>query len=115
MEDEIKIGEYVRTDEGYIYEFTKEINEDVQMQDFILCNDGKTKTHSFNIIDLIGEEDYVNGYRIIALTRTKENEIIVCIYKDSENMICKTFNQDNIVSILTKEQFANNQYNIVKE
>ena len=51
--EEIKVGEYVRTKEGNIYKYTDEIRNDIQLQEFILCNKGKAIKHSPNIIDLI--------------------------------------------------------------
>lgn len=55
MMDRIEVGEYVRTERGVIYKYTEEEKEDIMLQDFRLCNDGKIVKHSFNIIDLIEE------------------------------------------------------------
>lgn len=59
--------------------------------------------------------DYVNGYKVIALTRLNEKEISICIYKDTEVMKCIILQDKDIKTILTKEQFKNAEYRIPKE
>ena len=67
--------------------------------------------HSKNIIDLIEVEDYVNGYKIIAINY-KENYITIQnINEFGENGI-KVLQEDEIETILTKELYEQNCYNV---
>lgn len=117
--EEIKVGEYVRTDRGVIYEYTEEEKNDIMMQDFRLCNDGKIVKHG-RIIDLIEEGDYVNGFKI-----TKKAFKI--LYTDSimeiemynsfmpnggihyQNVM---FFEEDIKTIVTKEMFNQVKYEV---
>lgn len=58
--DEIKVGEYVRTDDGLLFKADEYWYYECLPK---LDNDTKSKLtkHSPNIIDLIEENDYVNG------------------------------------------------------
>ena len=71
--------------------------------------------HSKNIIDLIEVGDYVNGYKV----RGKTNEkVVVDYYCYSEELAggnWLTFYKANIISIVTKEQFASMEYKVKEE
>ena len=105
--EEIKLGEYCRTDTGEIY----------IMKYFIKEFDYSKIKHSKNIIDLIEVGDYVNGYKVYDIS----TEYLVDINKDGkilhiekEGFINATITEgeDNIKSICTKEQFAAAEYKL---
>ena len=109
---EIKVGEYVKSTDGFIAK-VEEIDEDFIDFDspIIIGYDGLCSyfgrdqlhfiaKHSFNIIDLIEEGDYVNGQKAVGISSgwidTKEDVI----------------RKDHIKTILTKEMFQNNEYRV---
>ena len=121
MEDEIKVGEYVRIDNGMIikYEFLEESEnfevffgqkgkgftfEDMEeFEDFIRQRIIK---HSKNIIDLIEEGDYVNGKYVYSIGTAIGNLPII-------NHTDGTFTPSNLIeSIVTKEQMAQMEYKV---
>lgn len=67
--DEISIGEYVRTDNGIIGKYVKyrgwqdTIETNNKWIGFDINKD--IVKHSKNIIDLVEEGDYVNGYKVL--------------------------------------------------
>lgn len=119
---EIQVGEYVRTNQGYIakledidkefmyfdnvimcyYEETKLLPINVEMLDgiFLKAEDYVVK-HSFNIIDLIEEGDFVNDKKV------KINYKDAILFEDGENIV-----EQQIKSILTKEQFQAMEYEV---
>ncbi len=115
--EEIKNGEYVRTSEGYILENTfrghKGIIEHLENGDRdYIYEFGKILKHSKNIIDLIEKDDIVNGYRVIELIRLNSEEISVCVYKNKEYMHCEILKEKDIKTILTKERYESNCYEV---
>ena len=56
----------------------------------------------------------MDGYKILELKKAiRQNDTIyICIYKDTEHTIWRTINDNNIKSILTKEQYKANAYKI---
>ena len=74
---EIKVGEYVRTSIGIIYKLTKKKQEEIEnYPKFLQYIEQKSIVkHSFNIIDLIEEGDYVNGYKVDEI---RNNYYIYC-------------------------------------
>ena len=121
---EIEIGEYVRINNDFrlialgIGKVIK-INQDtiyVKMNfelpfAFKLENIAK---HSKNLIYLVEDGDYVNGYKIIAINY-KENYITIQnINEFGENGI-KVLQEDEIKTILTKEQMEANCYTVERK
>ena len=120
----IEVGEYVRINNDFrlialgIGKVIK-INQDtiyVKMNfelpfAFKLENIAK---HSKNLIDLVEDGDYVNGYKIIAINY-KENYITIQnINEFGENGI-KVLQEDEIKTILTKEQMEANCYTVERK
>lgn len=120
----IEVGEYVRINNDFriialgIGKVIK-INQDtiyVKMNfelpfAFKLENIAK---HSKNLIDLVEDGDYVNGYKIIAINY-KENYITIQnINEFGENGI-KVLQEDEIKTILTKEQMEANCYTLERK
>ncbi len=110
---EIEVGEYIRTKNGIIrkVETIKSGKRQFTRTIETLIN-GKFKPdnivkHSKNIIDLIEVGDYVDG-----------NEVVGFLYnaRNKEKAKCRTyfgdFGNEEIKSIVTKEQFANIEYKV---
>lgn len=109
----LEVGMYVRTDNGIIgkiYEkngnmFTyKDSNRDYITYDLLHSEIIKA---SFDIIDILEEGDYVNGFKVIDIV---ENDIYVSdYYAESCIGIVKV---KDIKSIVTKEQFEQMAYKV---
>lgn len=116
--EEIKIGEYVRTKNGYIAKFIH-VNNTLGVLEFdktiweksyvpkqtISFSDLKKRVikHSFNIIDLIEVGDYVNGAEVIWVN----DHYVHCNERDTID-----YTENEIKSIVTKEQFENAEYKL---
>ena len=125
MED-IKEGEYIRTEKGTIAKIT-DIEWDLLYE--ILSKKPKYKhwvsdkqcyteyitKHSPNIIDLIEIGDYVNDYKVIKIDWYEPitDKLQKYVQVESNKMI-NIFYADTIKSIVTKERFKSMEY-IVKE
>lgn len=83
----------------------------------------KVVKHSKQLIDLIEIGDYVNGYRILAIEDSiYKNSKRILIYKNQKEKYerwiyiqeydGKIHTQDDLVEILTKEQFDANCYKV---
>lgn len=110
---EIEVGEYVRTNNGYIFYIDRKEKLDGLM--FLDAQYGKIKQHSKNITDLIEVGDYVNGYKVVDIMENMETgEIHLEMTSDYTNEIigdCTIYN-DDIKSIVTHEQFASIEYKV---
>ena len=129
---EIKVGEYVRTRDGRIFKL-KQINEGYLIEDIeyggLGCFIEYAVKHSFNIIDLIEDEDFV----ILEYKSPKYRERIKRIFEVSKideyisfknvhcGFNCKVGDKkiiDNICknvkikSIVTHEQFQSVEYRL---
>ena len=115
----IEVGEYVRTENGYIRKIVTErldgclvdksyYNEIIQDNTLGIIENEDIVKHSKNIIDLIEVGDYVNGEKVYSRCNSKlwldgdEGEILIVDGKPDEP----------IISIVTKEQFANIEYRL---
>ena len=125
--DEIKVGEYVRTKQGYIaklqeilvnvgsYFFDRTIQK-VCGDDWNAISENTLKKeivkHSFNILDLIEVGDYVNGWKV----EMKAKDCITGKWYVSEDGGDDYYDHvafnEQIKSILTKEQFEANAYKL---
>ena len=108
--EEIKVGEYVRTKDGYIGKVQKlkpdcEYNQNYLISDNVMASNytENIAKHSPNIIDLIEEGDYVNG-KLIHKVDIRENSAYI-YYGNG-----KTFCDYQIKDIVTKEQFEQMKY-----
>lgn len=127
MEDEIEVGEYVKTHNGDIHKVIG-IREEVKEGKRIYSHkayylDSKKGSlteafiikHSKNIKDLIEEGDYVNGYRVVDIMEDmKTGELhleMTSDYTNPEIGDCTIYNKD-IKTIVTHEQFAQNEYKV---
>lgn len=126
---ELKVGMYVRTKEGYIakllhYGYNTGISGKIHLFDrqirdisdlvyetdnFLWDKELKKyiKNYSYDILDLLEEGDYVNGYYVEDVLKTFVNVAVGSNYFQSP-----TIYEKDIKSIVTKEQFENMEYKI---
>ena len=101
----MKVGDYVRTKFGEIgkLENIGEYNINIKIGKHIQVI-AKTEDYksSPNIIDLIEVGDYVNGYLVVGIVDSK---IIT-------NSLILTFSEENIKTVITKEQFSQMEYKV---
>lgn len=130
---EIEVKEYVRTNKGNIgkvVEIRLGLNKDTELYQTIYILDNGLWTildyivkHSKQLIDLIEVGDFVNGYRVLAIKSSiYENSKRILIYRNEREkyerwIYIQEYNgriktQDDIVVILTKEQYMANCYKV---
>lgn len=120
---DIEVNEYVRTKDGEIHKVI-EIKENryiTNFDDYFYYrydnNMGGFKSniakHSKQLIDLIKKGDIVNGYRVINVTNEGICPSGKCIDIDSskDSSECTLWEED-IKTILTKEQYMANCYKV---
>lgn len=107
--EEIQVGEFVRFEDGKIERVTYQLKEFIDEHMSISDSNrveflGKVK-HSFNLIDLIEEGDYVNGYKVDFV---QNNEVV---YNHNHPYKLNMFAKD-IKTIVTHEQFSSLEYKV---
>lgn len=131
---EIEVGEYIRSKIGYIAKII-EIDTTYIYCDDVINNYGSTliqinedreygdtykdiiKNHDKDIINLIEEGDYVNGRKVKRVfvdpftkkTRLEIEGTEINWQGDMSSVYCES---DEIKSIVTKEQFADEEYRV---
>ena len=117
--DKIEIGEYIRTDRGYITRIESLEPEEIIMLDKEVWTETdnyepspfiykrEIKKHSKNIRDLIEVGDYINGHKVTKINAPVLNKLEV----EAEAFIGKHFPEE-IKSIVTKEQFEEMEYRV---
>lgn len=117
---DIKVGEYVISKNRLV--IGKII--DIENDDKILIKTRKVeiyvgkwniKRHSFELIDLIEELDYVNGIKVIGIGTMYNYESRKCekfldMISDAGTGVANTIFNNHIENIVTKEVFENNCY-----
>ena len=108
----MKIGDYVRTEISSlnlqrIGKIRKIISEDFIHTDIGTYDKENIIKSSPNIIDLIEVGDYVNGIRVDEI---KNGQLRTASYYDG--YICHLCNEEDIKSIVTKEQFESMEYKL---
>lgn len=111
----MKVGEYVRTPYGIrkvkdIRIKSNYLDDGFYVEDrFIVCGHKAMQEviSSPNIIDLIEVGDYVNGVRVDEI---KNGEIRTSSHYDG--YICNLCDEEDIKSIVTKEQFESIEYKV---
>ena len=113
MEDKIKVGEYVRTDKGYIFKIDKE-KKTLQIINFLDTEYGKILKHSKQLIDLIECGDYVNGRKVKHIAMFEGfPDYPKLIFVDETHLIPDdTCENDEIQTILTRERYIANCYKV---
>lgn len=117
---EIKVGEYVRTKNGYIG-YVENINDfrepsmkyaiEMQKSDLVFVGEEDIKSHSTKIIDLIEVGDYANGYKVIDIVKGYK-VIIDKLELDTTTGTYKNIGIKDIKSILAHEQFEDMEYKV---
>ena len=126
MKDKLEVGHFIRTIKGIGR--IEEITED-KTEIYFNCDTGLTISfikkdftqeemaqyykHSDSIIDLIGVGDYVNDYKILEIV--KGFKVLVDkleLNTRDGNYYLKQFTNNEIKSIVTKEQYENNCYKV---
>lgn len=138
---ELKVGMYVRTHNGFISKIIEVKREPISGNEIILIKGnykgnkdeeygyvrdyykkgtsfvyrGEIKEVSENIIDLIEVGDYVNGLRINSITEAdKNNDVRLVWHINTWGDDDISFSNEEIKSILTKEQFDSVRYEVEK-
>lgn len=127
MKDEIKVGDYIRTSHGTIgkikriefdqidtslklYLFDKK-RPDINIVDEVCIDKPYITNHSSEIIDLIEEGDYVNGYKVYGIEDIKDlTGKVFTVFKKDNSKIIRIWDEKDIKSIVTKEQFKSVEY-----
>ena len=113
---EIEKGEYIRTKYGIAKIIREYINDksyfdcydiDRELDGCNFINDFEILKHSKNIIDLIEVGDYVNGKEAISI-RDYVDFKKICFDEDFDDVAY----EENIKSVVTKEQFASVKYKV---
>ena len=125
----LEVGDYVRTKNNGVCKLYREFHEDsvdvgicvfheidgffIDKEEINYIEKDDILKSSKNIIDLIEEGDYVNGNKVIRIETSsypedKNVKIIVCCGDDD---YYSYYNED-IKTILTKEQYENNCYKV---
>ena len=108
---EIKVGDYVRTKDGKIFKWKKfctiDVSDWMEHTRKILFVQDEIKS-SPNIIDLIEVGDYVNGHLVLNVIDFNDNTRNLSLEKIYDSTIA----EEEIKSIVTKEQFKSMEYRI---
>ena len=112
----LKENEYIRTDLGNILKYTGKEKEFIDKHLSISNKKdieflGTIVKHSKNIIDLIEVGDYVNGTEIDLLEKSENRVWSTSTYGDEDIV----FYENEIKTILTKEQFEQNCYTVERK
>ena len=116
MKNKLEVGMYVRTKEGLLWKPKKiEIDEDgcYLFDDYYYFEPEQIYKSSHNIIDLIEEGDYVNGYKVTKVNKDRffTNEQDYYAGGWGNKIYGKDFKTD-IKSIVTKEQFKSVEFEV---
>ena len=103
MENEIKVGEYVRTDKGYIFTVDAE-RKVLSGLKFLDVQYGNIVKHDFDIKKIVEIGDYVNGHRVAEINK---NGISY-----AEEVEGQLYDIGEIKSIVTHQQFKSIEYTI---
>ncbi len=113
----IKKGDYIRAYNGFIgkLEYIDPIGIDYNHyhfeNSFEELYDDDIKLVKEGLIDLIEEGDYVNGFKVLKIL-SHSSQLIFVTYKYNGHNYTKILNNEDIKSIVTKEQFENIEYRI---
>lgn len=114
---DIEVGDYVRTKSGEIGIFV-EYRDDkffckIKIKNTYYTPPISTITkHSKNIIDLIEVGDFVNGYRVLEMFKFQNDKYAFTTCKSDFKSICRIWSEEDIETILTKEQYSQNCYTV---
>ena len=116
----LEVGQFVRLKSGYICKIInindfREPNmkygvEANYLKDVMFIGDEDILKASYNIIDILEVGDYVNGCYIQEIKSLKDN-VMVCML-DSDYEFVSTITNNEIETIVTKEQFEQMAYKV---
>jgi hypothetical protein len=116
----MRVGDYVRIKNGDIGKIKENDGELIKYCVGTLygidldrnCLDREVLKSSPNIIDLIEKGDYVNGEKVLFITKNGNTRLeVVC--SDGKNMLgWRSYKEKEFKSIVTKEQFESMQYKV---
>lgn len=115
--NDIEIGDYVRTRNGEIGIFIEYRNDKffckIKIRNTYYTPPISTiVNHSKNIIDLIEVGDFVNGYRVLEMFKFQNDKYAFTTCKSDFKSICRIWSEEDIETILTKEQYSQNCYTV---
>lgn len=128
--EEIQVGEFVRTKKKGIfkvlsikrtpYGYYCGITDNDKIATFTIGKGGNAEIkndilkHSFNLIDLIEENDYVNGQLVEKIHRKEKDRIYYEFLENADGSyeVMEMCELKNIKSIVTHEQFASLEYKV---
>lgn len=107
---ELEVGMYVKTKKGYIYKLSRYEEDNnrwisSEENDWYPVYESLVTKASHNIMDLIKVGDYVNGFYVEDVKETFVNVATGSNYFQSPSIY-----EEDIKSIVTKEQFESMQY-----
>ena len=117
MKLELKENMYIRTKDGYISQYKYYDTTNVYMEK-LLCIPLSNGTFaniedivkaSYNIIDLIEEGDYVNGYPIYEIVEYEDDTRAIVIGDDNKSIIWK---KQDVKTVITHEQMEQIAYKV---
>ena len=119
----MKVGEYCRTKDGHIekiidrykapYGYKIVVNEDFKFKHYEHNYIKHIVKSSPNIIDLIEVGDYVNGLKITYIDEPDEyNSQRLLYFEYPIDYVIKTFCNEDIKSIVTREMFESIEYKV---
>lgn len=122
----LEVGQFARLKSGYICKIInindfREPNmkygvEANYLKDVMFISDDDVVKASYNIIDILEEGDYVNGYKVSRITGTRwdDNDLhCYCDYcQDQETLKWIMIAEKDIKSIVTKEQMEQMAYKV---
>mgnify|MGYP001141358097 CR=1 FL=1 len=110
MKLEVRENMYIRTKNGIINKITsiKNLDERACLLNGFYINKDAIKKASYNIIDILEVGDYVNGYLVLNVLDFNDNTRILSLERIYDNKIT----EEDIKSIVTKDQFKNMEYRI---
>ena len=121
---ELKKGMYIRTNKGKIGKIIKQIDNSGSLHhnnyvwlldngDVLALHSNKVKNVSFNLIDLIEVEDYVNGEKVTSAEPVDKKDIERYLgFGDYDYYI---HNSEDIKDVVTKEQFDSMKYVVERD
>ena len=135
MENEIKVEDWVRTKDGQIYKIEDgtEFYEDivnvgvgiipdvdgiwVDKEHFTYVDKRDIVKHSSNLIDLIQEDDFVNGDRVVAVDYTEDEngnyiDVLGIMEIDDDYAYPIELRVINIREVVTKEMMESISYKV---
>ena len=118
MENEIKVGDWIRDKEGHITKIIQTLSlfKDVYLylgEDGYQYSDNAIVKHSSNLIDLIQCGDYVNGYKVISVLDGFADGTVE-IELSNHTRIYRHHIED-IEEVVTKEMMESISYKVKQE